>query len=318
LPDISYTFDGRPTWPAIAGFHGAEIMDIRLGCDLPFFASPSEIRDFAQAAEDLGYDCLNFSEHVAATRDTPFPPGFSFEDPWHESMTLAAFLAAVTSRIEISTSMMLLPLRPTVLAAKQSAEVDQLAQGRLRLGVAAGWNEREVALLGQDPASRGSRLEEQIEVMRLLWTQPSVTYSGAFHEITDAGIHPRPERSIPIWMGAGNLRNGGVPGDRLIRRIVRYADGYKMFAPLGLDREAAVHTVERLRAVAREEGRDPGSLGIEARLLPQVVPEQQWRPLVADWAALEADYVGLGNRIVGGSVEDQITLVSRVIEIVRK
>ncbi|MCP2256143.1 Luciferase-like monooxygenase [Prauserella aidingensis] len=112
----------------------------QLGCDLPYFREAAETRDFAQAAEELGYDVLNFSEHVAATTDSPFPPGFTFGDPWHESMTLAAFLAGVTRRIEISTSMYLLPLRPTVLAAKQAAEVDLLTRGKT-------------------PARRGRRLE---------------------------------------------------------------------------------------------------------------------------------------------------------------
>lgn len=292
-------------------------MTLRLGCDLPFFASPSEIRDFAQAAQDLGYDSLGFSEHVAATRDTPFPQGFSFEDPWHESMTLAAFLAGVTSRIELTTSMMLLPLRPTVLAAKQIAEVDQLCDGRLRLGVSVGWNRREVALLGQDPATRGARFEEQVEVMRLLWTQPSVTYRGAFHELDGAGIHPRPKRSIPIWMGAGGAQGGGVPSDKLLRRIVRYADGYKMIAPLGLDRQAALTAVERLRAIAGEEGREPGTLGIEARLLTQMTDEDQWRSTVEGWAELDVTYIGLGNRIVGGDVSAQISLIAHAAAVIR-
>jgi probable F420-dependent oxidoreductase len=292
-------------------------MSVQIGCDLPFFISPSEIRDFAQAAEDLGYDSLGFSEHVAATRDSAFPDGFSFEDPWHESMTLAAFLAGVTSRIEIATAMMLLALRPTVLAAKQVAEVDQLCDGRLRLGVSVGWNRHEVALLDQDPASRGARLEEQVEVMRLLWTQPSVTYRGTFHELHDAGIHPQPKRSIPIWMGAGGTDNGGVPSDKLLRRIVRYADGYKMIAPLGLDPQAARTTVQRLRAIATEEGRDPSTVGIEARLLTQVVDEAQWRSAIEGWAALDVTHIGLGNRIAGGGVDAQINRLTHVMNVIR-
>ena len=288
-----------------------------LGCDLPYFREAAEIRDFAQAAEELGYDLLNFSEHVASPADRAFPPGFAFEDPWHESMTLAAFLAGVTTRIGISTSMFLLPLRPTVLAAKQAAEVDLLTGGRLRLGVAVGWNEREVETLGQDPRTRGARLEEQIEVLRLLWTQAEVTYRGKFHDLRSAGIHPRPGRGIPVWIGAGSFATRGVPDDRLLRRIARIADGYKMFAPLGLDEEAAVEVVGRLRRFAREAGRDPESLGIEARLLAQAVPEDDWPGYVQRWAERGATHIGLGNRIAGGSVDAQVKLIEKVARAVR-
>jgi len=196
---------------------------VKLGCDLPYFEDAAQIQEFAQAAEELGYDVLSFSEHVASTTDSKFPPGFAFDDPWHESMTHAAFLAGVTSRIEISTSMCLLPLRPTVLAAKQAAEVDLLTRCRFRLGVAVGWNEREVAALGQDRHTRGKRFEEQIEVLRMLWTQSEVTFNGSFHELQGVGIHPRPSRSIPLWIGAGNSENAGIPTDRALRRIARIA-----------------------------------------------------------------------------------------------
>ncbi|MFD5259062.1 LLM class F420-dependent oxidoreductase [Streptomyces bobili] len=292
-------------------------MNVHLGCDLPYFREATEIRDFAQAAEELGYDALNFSEHVAATTDSPFPPGFTFEDPWHESMTLAAYLAGVTRRIGISTSMYLLALRPTVLAAKQAAEVDLLTGGRLRLGVAVGWNDREVSALGQDPLTRGARFEEQVEVLRLLWSQPEVTYTGAFHTLRGVGIHPRPGRSIPVWIGAGGFATGGVPSDRVLRRVARIADGYKMFAPLGLDEDAAVKVVERLRRFTEEAGRDRAALKIEARLLAQAVPEDGWRDLVARWVARGVSHIGLGNRIVGGSVADQVKLIEQVARVVR-
>jgi len=288
----------------------------KLGCDLPYFREPGEIREFAQAAEDLGYDVINFSEHVASATDSPFPPGFAFEDPWHESMTMAAFLAGVTSRIEISTSMHLLPLRPTVLAAKQAAEADLLSGGRLRLGVSVGWNGREVAALGQDPATRGARFEEQVEVLRLLWTQHEVDYTGKFHELRGVGIHPRPDRTIPLWIGAGSFPNGGVPNEKILRRIARLADGYKMFAPLGLNEDAAVEVVARLRALVTEYGRKPADIGIEARLLTQAVPEHDWPGFVARWAERGATHIGLGNRIAGGSVADQIAAIERVAHIV--
>ncbi|MPY55675.1 LLM class F420-dependent oxidoreductase [Streptomyces spongiae] len=292
-------------------------MTIRLGCDLPYFEDPSAIRDFAQAAEELGYDTLSFSEHVAVTTDSPFPPGFAFDDPWHESMTLAAYLAGVTSRIEITTSMLLLPLRPTVLAAKQAAEVDLLSGGRLRLAVSLGWNDREVALLGQDPRRRGARLEEQIEVMRLLWSEPSVNYSGTFHDLDGAGIRPRPTRRIPVWMGAGSMASGGVPTEGALRRIARFADGYKMFAPLGLDPAKAHDVVARLRTHVRDAGRPADAVGLEARLLTQAVPGQQWRTVMEEWAEAGATCLGLGNRIVGGTPDEQIAVLTDVMRALR-
>ncbi|MCP2256142.1 Luciferase-like monooxygenase [Prauserella aidingensis] len=154
-------------------------------------------------------------------------------------------------------------------------------------------------------------------MLRLLWTQDEVTYRGAFHELTGVGIHPRPERRIPVWIGAGNFASGGIPSDRLLRRIARTADGYKMFAPLGLNENGAVEVVDRLRAFAEAEGRDPGDLGIEARLLAQALPEDDWHDFVERWADRGITHIGLGNRIVGGSVADQVKLIEHVTHIVR-
>src|SRR3954451_6501456 len=136
---------------------------MRVGVDLPYFASAVEIRDYVQAAEGLGYAHIGFSEHVLSSAASPFPPGLSFDEPWHESFTLLAFLAAVTDRLELSTGMTLLTLRPAALAAKQAAEVDLLSGGRLRLAVSVGWQRREVQALGVDPSTRGQLIEEQVE-----------------------------------------------------------------------------------------------------------------------------------------------------------
>lgn len=284
---------------------------------MPFFATGRETRDFAQGAEELGYDTLNFSEHVAATRDSAFPPGFSFEDCWHEAFTQAAFLSAVTDRIELSTSMALLALRPTVLAAKQAAEVALLSGGRLRLGVSIGWNVRETESVGQDSTVRGAKLEEQVAVLRMLWTQPAVSFIGRFHRLSQVGISPRPLKPIPIWLGAGSFQTRGVPSDLALRRIVRVADGYKMMAPLGLQPRVALDVVERLRRLADESGRDRASIGIEARLLTQVTPREEWRSAVDGWARCGIDYVSLGNRIIHNDVDVQLRALQQFIAVVR-
>ena len=206
---------------------------MRVGCDLPYFADAGSIRGFAAAAEELGYDHLGFSEHVAASRRTEPPPGFSFDDPWHESATLLGFLAAVTDRIELNTAMLLVTLRHPVLAAKQLAEVDVLCAGRLRVGVSVGWNRDEQLAVGVDPSTRGRRIEEIVPLLRRLWTEDAVTHSGQFFVLDEVGIHPRPARSIPIWMGAGGVQNAGEPPDAALRRAARLADGFKLMAPTG-------------------------------------------------------------------------------------
>jgi probable F420-dependent oxidoreductase len=295
---------------------------MKLGCDLPYLADPGEIRAFAQAAEDLGYDHLAFSEHVASAPDSPFPnppggrpgPRFAFDDPWHESFTLLGFLAGVTRRIELSTSMALAAMRPPVLVAKQAAEIDLLSGGRLRLGVAVGWNPREYEALGVDWTTRGARIAEQVEVMRRLWCEPAVTYHGRHIDLDEIGISPRPERSIPVWMGAGSAATGGRPPERALRRMARLADGYKMFAPLGGDRARALDVMETLRGYVVEAGRDPADFGVEARLITHATPEDEWAAVVRFWSDAGATHLGLANLAKGGGVESQIAAITEAMQ----
>jgi probable F420-dependent oxidoreductase len=290
---------------------------MRVGVDLPYFAHAVEIRDYVQAAQDLGYAHIGFSEHVVSSSASQFPPGLSFEEPWHESFTLLAFLAAITERIELSTGMTLLPLRPAALAAKQAAEVDLLSGGRLRLGVSVGWQHRELEAVGVDPATRGSRIEEQIEAMRLLWTQPLVTYHGNHVVLDEVALHPRPDRSIPIWMGGGNFDTGGMPRDVTIKRAARLADGFKMMAPLGTNRDGMLQLIDRMRTEVAAAGRDAESFGLEARLVTHVTPADQWATTVAAMRDAGVSHFGVANRIVAGTVADQIALITRVADTTR-
>ena len=175
---------------------------------------------------------------------------------FHEPMVLYGYLAAVTTSMELVTGIIILPQRQTVLAAKQAAEVDLLTGGRLRLGVGIGWNRVEYEALGQDFSTRGQRLEEQIALLRRLWTEQSVTFSGTFDRITGAGLAPLPvQRPIPVWVGAQSAR--------AYRRIGRLADGwFPMMAP-GPQLEEARRLVTE---AAAEAGRDPASLGMEGRV----------------------------------------------------
>jgi probable F420-dependent oxidoreductase len=290
---------------------------MRVGVDLPYFAHAVEIRDYVQAAEGLGYAHIGFSEHVVSSSASQFPPGLSFDEPWHESFTLLAFLAAITEHIELNTGMTLLPLRPAALAAKQAAEVDLLSGGRLRLGVSVGWQHRELEAVGVDPSTRGARIEEQIEAMRLLWTQPLVTYHGNHVVLDEVALHPRPNRSIPIWMGGGNFDTGGMPRDVTIKRAARLADGFKMMAPLGINLDGMLQLVDRLRAEVAAAGRDAESFGLEGRLVTHVTPPDQWAPTVAAMRSAGVSHFGIANRIVAGTVADQIALITRVADATR-
>jgi probable F420-dependent oxidoreductase len=290
---------------------------MRVGVDLPYFLHAVEIRDYVQAAQDLGYAHIGFSEHVVSSSASPFPPGLSFDEPWHESFTLLAFLAAITEGIELSTGMTLLALRPAALAAKQAAEVDLLSGGRLRLAVSVGWQRRELEALGVDPSTRGARIEEQIEAMRLLWTQDLVTYRGKHVVLEEVALHPRPDRSIPIWMGGGSFDTAGMPQDVTIKRAARLADGFKMMAPLGTNLDGMLQLVDRLRSEVVAAGRDAESFGLEGRLVTHVTPPDQWASNVRAMREAGVSHFGIANRIVSGTVANQIDLITRVADATR-
>src|SRR5207302_10394316 len=176
------------------------------------------------------------------------------EDLFHEPFVLFGYLAALT-HLELVTGVIILPQRQTVLVAKQVAEVDVLSGGKLRLGIGVGWNPVEYEALGMNFHTRGRVVEEQIEVLRLLWSQEIVSYKGQFHTITEAGLNPLPvRRSIPIWVGGR--------ADAALRRAARLADGW---FPQGRPDEHMHENVERLRGYVREAGRSPDAVGIEAR-----------------------------------------------------
>src|SRR5512145_2775507 len=166
---------------------------------------PAAIRDYAQAVEGMGFTHILAFDHVLGAN--PDRPGgwkgpYTFRHPFHEPFVLFGFLAAATGRVELVSGILILPQRQTALVAKQAATVDVLSGGRLRLGVAVGWNFVEYEALGENFATRGRRIEEQIEVLRALWTRELVTVQGQWHRITDAGIHPLPvQRPIPLWIG---------------------------------------------------------------------------------------------------------------------
>ncbi|MEU4243753.1 LLM class F420-dependent oxidoreductase [Actinoplanes sp. NPDC026619] len=213
---------------------------------------PRELRDFAMAARELGFRHLLAYDHLLGA-DPEGHPGWSgaydVDDPFHEPLTLFAYLAGVCE-LEFVTGVLVLPPRQTALVAKQAAEVDLLSGGRLRLGVGLGWNAVEYAALECPMRGRGARLEEQIALLRALWTQRSVAFAGV-----TAGINPLPGRSIPIWIGGTS--------DAAYRRAGRIGDGWLPRVPPGRGLEAAKDVV---REAAVAAGRSPGAIGMHGRV----------------------------------------------------
>ena len=186
--------------------------------------------------------------------------------------------AGVTRRIELVTGIIILPQRQTALVAKQAAEVDVLSGGRLRLGIGVGWNPVEFEALGENFENRGKRVEEQLELMRLLWTRELVTYAGQFHRVPDAGIKPLPvQQPIPVWMGGDS--------EVVIRRAARLADGW-ITLPSFRPGPAGQQTVDRLHGLIRKAGRDPAAFGIEARMALATTPAEERAKEIAAWRAM--------------------------------
>ena len=220
-------------------------------------ADPQDIRTYAQAVERLGYSHILAFDHVLGADPTHRPgwQGYTYREQFHEPFVLFGYLAAIT-HLELVSGVIILPQRQTVLVAKQSAEVDVLSGGKMRLGIGVGWNPVEYEALGVDFHLRGRIVEEQIEVLRRLWSQEVITFKGQYHTITEAGINPLPvRRSIPIWTGGS--------ADTILRRTARLADGW---FPLGRPDEKMEQTIQRLKNYLREAGRDPNTFGIEAQI----------------------------------------------------
>ena len=259
---------------------------------------PGAVRAFAQAAEAAGYAHIVAFDHVLGV-DTATRPDWSgpytSSDPFHEPFVMFGYLAGITTALELVTAIIILPQRQTVLVAKQAAEVDVLSGGRMRLGVGIGWNEVEYEALGEDFHNRGRRSEEQVEVMRALWAEESVTFAGEWHTIPGAGINPRPVRgTIPVWFGGG--RN-----DTVLRRIARLGDGW---FPQGAPDAKMEEQLARFRGFVAEAGRDPAAVGIEARAGMRegvdAAVEQAHR-----WEALGATHLALNTMRAGYETVDQ-------------
>lgn len=268
---------------------------MRLGVVFPqteITTDPSAVRDYAQAAEGLGYDHLLVYDQVVGLNPASRPDWsgvYTYEDNFHEPFVLLGFIAAATARIELVTGVLVLPQRQTALVAKQAAAIDVLSGGRLRLGIGVGAAPDEFRALAEDYHDRGRRSEEQIEVMRALWSQELVTYEGKWHHVIDGGINPLPpRRSIPIWIGGH--------ADIVVRRTARLADGW---IPLHAPDDKCRREIEKLHAYAREAGRDPTEIGIESWVTIAGKEPEAWIEEARAWKSLGATHLSVNTMTAG-------------------
>lgn len=259
---------------------------MKIGAVFPhveFSTEPDAMRDYAQTVEGLGFNHIGADDHVIGPN--PDRPGgwtgwVTYKSTFFEPMVTFGFMAAITHRLSFNTWILLLPQRQTVLVAKQAATLDLLSGGRLRLGLGIGWNHIEYTALNADFHTRGKRIEEQIHVLRRLWTEEHVDFQGEWHTIPDAGISPLPvQRPIPLWFGGQS--------EPAIRRMARLGDGWM---PLYKNAEEAQPGLDLLSRCLDEAGRSRADFGLEARIPYGTGDPAVWQRLLQDWQAVGATH----------------------------
>jgi probable F420-dependent oxidoreductase len=265
---------------------------------------PAVVRAYGQGVEELGFTHILAYDHVVGA-DPEVHRGwqgpYDIDTTFHEPFVMFGYLAAVTS-LELVTGVIILPQRQSVLVAKQAAEVDLLTGGRFRLGIGLGWNAVEYEALGEKFTNRGRRSEEQVEVMRKLWTERSVTFNGKHHTVTGAGLAPMPiQRPIPVWFGAAS--------DRAYERAGRLGDGwFPMMEPgPGLD-----YAREQVKRAAATAGRDADGLGMEGRV-SWAGDRDKAAADIAAWKAAGATHLSVNTMGAGlATVDDHLAALERV------
>jgi len=266
---------------------------------------PAAVRDYAQTAEALGFSHVLAYDHVLGAN--PDRPGgwsgpYTHRDPFMEPFLLFTYMAAATTRLGFIPGILILPQRETALVAKQAATLDVLCGGRFRLGVGTGWNEVEYAATGYDFHSRGRRQEEQIEVLRLLFTQELVTYKGRWHDIPDAGLNPMPiQRPIPVWLGGH--------ADAVLQRVARLGDGW---LPNYRSAAACAEHLAKLDAYLAEAGRGRADIGLEPRLHWGDGNLDALGRTLEEWRAVGATHISLNTMGAGfKSADEHLTAIRR-------
>jgi probable F420-dependent oxidoreductase len=255
-------------------------------------SDPAGVRTYTQAIQQLGFKHLMVYDHVVGADPASYPGWagpYTVNSMFHEPFAVFGYLAALAPGLELVTGVIILPQRQTVLVAKQAAEVDVLSAGKLRLGVGIGWNTVEYEALGMDFHNRGRRFEEQIELMRRLWTEPVVSFDGRYHKVVAAGLNPLPvQRPIPVWIGGSS--------EPAIKRAAEMADGFFPQRPLEGGWPA---TLDRMRGWRTAAGRDPASFGLEARVNANTGTPDDWRKVVEEWRSLGATHLSINTMGAG-------------------
>jgi len=230
---------------------------MQYGSALPIiaFADPGEVKAYAEALEDAGFDFTSTSGHVMAQPPGAHPhrPSRQYAGPFYDPFVTFGILTASTRRLRFITGILILPAWPTVLVAKQAAELALFSGGRFALGVGLSWNAAEYQALGQNFRDRGRRIEEQVTVLRLLWSQPYVTFTGQYHALDNVGLNRANLPHIPLWFGSET-------GEPALRRVARLADGWMSMG------DPTPH-LPRLRQFMRDAGRDPQTLMVRGPLV---------------------------------------------------
>ena len=252
---------------------------------------PGAIKAYAQGVEAMGLTHLLIYDHVLGA--DPNRPGgwkgaYDKDTAFHEPFTTFAFIAAVTEKLEMITTVLILPQRQTVLVAKQAAEVAVLSNNRFRLGVGTGWNEIEYVGLNEEFASRGKRQTEQVELMRKLWTEDSLTYNGEYHTIDAAGIKPRPSKPVPVWFGGS-----AAP---LLKRCGELGDGW---IPLMGANPKAQECLDTIRGHREAAGLSMDGFGIQAQAAYAGGTPERWASHAGKWRNMGCTHLAVHTHNAG-------------------
>ena len=252
---------------------------------------PGAIKAYAQGVEAMGITHLLIYDHVLGAdpdREGGFRGPYDKDVAFHEPFTTFAFIAGVTDKIDLITTVMILPQRQTVLAAKQAAEVALLSNNRFKLGIGVGWNELEYVGLNETFNNRGRRQEEQVDVMRKLWSEDSLDYTGEYHRIDKASINPRPSKTIPIWFG------GSAPA--LLDRVARLGDGWIPLMGANDKAKACIDTIKQTRKAA---GLSFANFGIQAQAQYAGGSPERWRKHAEAWREMGCTHLAVATHNAG-------------------
>ena len=272
---------------------------MQIGAVLPhneIGTDPGALKAYVQGLENIGATHVLLYDHVLGA--DPDRPG-GFQGPYdkgvafHEPFTTFAFIAGVTSTLEMMSAVLILPQRQTVLVAKQAAEVALLSEGRFRLGIGTGWNEVEYVGLDVPFSARGRRQQEQVELMRALWTEDSLDYTGKYHRIDRASINPRPAQPVPVWFG------GAAPA--LLRRCARLGDGW---VPLGAPNAKSADIIEMLKTERAAAGLSWDGFGIQAQAQYGGGTPERWASHAGKWRDLGASHLAVATHNAGDTDAD--------------